>query len=347
MFQNLNSQWDSYKAPADFADYLNNRSKFEHQIKSWCKHNDIGFFSTYDKIELLNFDKFVKLCVFELIADQATLTALDRTLKSNGQHLFYLTDNLLDPKKTEPFKHITFVSITELLGIVSLHTVSPNPSPSRLYNCFIQRVDSVRQSWFYFLQHHELLPKGYVTFLLFQHRFYSDKTGIQLYDWIHQNYELYNLPHFDQAYHQLRPHVPYRNVPETTDLYKYASDCKYSLVLETYAVEDDSVGFCITEKTHRALQTPTINLIFAQQRSLFHLSQLGFQISDQMLKIDRLPWIERQQRILEILIDDCFDFDAKMLYNQAIHNRELIRGYKQQFLKGDFLDGIFSDIIAI
>lgn len=347
MFHTSNSQLVLYEEPADSAEWRINRTKFEHQIRSWCYDHGIGFFGTYDQIELSNFDKFVKLCVFELIEDQATLTSLDQVLGCNGQHLFYLTDNLLDTEKTETFKHITFVPITELLGILSLSTINPNPSPSRLYNCFIQRVDSVRQSWFYFLQHHELLPKGYVTFLLFQYRFYSDKTGIELYDWIHQNYKLYNLPHFDKAYHRLRPHVPYRNFPETTDLYKYASDCKYSLILETYAVEDDRIGFCITEKTHRALQTPTINLIFAQQRSLFHLSQLGFQISNQMLEIDSLPWIERQRRILEILIDDCFDFDATMLYNQAIHNRELIRGYKQQFLKGHFLDGIFSDIIAI
>ena len=49
--------------------------------------------------------------------------------------------------------------------------------------------------------------------------------------------------------------------------------------------------------------------------------------------------------MLDILVKDSIPFDANLLYNNALHNRELIFEYKQEFLKGQFLDKIFTDII--
>ena len=334
-----------YEDPCDSAELRAHRNNFENKVQSWCLANDIDFFGTYDNIKSSRYDKIVKLTVFELIHSESELAALDLVLGKNGQHLFYLTDNFLDHEKVRQFGHITLISIPELLGMISLAKVHANTAPSRLYNCFIQRVDSVRQSWFYLLQHHGLLDKGYVTFLLYQYSWYCEKTGLDLYDWIHTQHSLCDLPHFEKAYHALRPQVPYRNFAETTDLHKYASDCKYSMVLETYAVEDNSVGFCFTEKTHRALQTPTINLFFSQQNSLPHLVRLGFQIVDFMLEIDQHPWQVRQQKMLDILVDDDVDFDVDSLYNQAMHNRDLIAIQKQKFLHGGFFEKMLSDIV--
>lgn len=335
-----------YDEPADGVDWKIHRTNFEQRVRSWCRDHGIDFFGTYDEIQASRSEKCVKLTVTELVIHQRDLILLDAEMQSKGQHLFYLTDNLLDAAKLCQFKNITFISINALIGMMSLALIRPNTAPSRLYNCFIQRVDSVRQSWFYFLHDHDLLTKGYVSFLLFQYGFYSDKTGRDLYDWIHHHYQLSVLPHFDRAYHELRASVPYRNFPETKDLHGCANNSKYSLVLETYAVEDGRIGFCFTEKTYRSLQTPTINLIFAQQNSLAHLSQLGFEINEAMLDIDCCLWVHRQQRILDILINDHFDFDAELLYNQAVINRDVIDGFKHEFLKGDFLEEVFSDILA-
>lgn len=334
-----------YDTPIDSVEWQTHRGAFETKIKSWCLDHGFGFFGTCDQIEPSKSDKIVKMTIFELIYNRSQLTALNAVMGKNGTHLFYLTDNLLDHSKLCQFEHITFVSIPELLGMVSLSTIRYNTSPSRLYNCFIQRVDSVRQSWFYLLHHHNLLDQGYVSFLLYQYACYSDKTGVELYDWIHTQYALDKLPHFDAAYHALRPLVPFRNFDQSADLRTQASDCKYSLVLETYAINDDSAAFSFTEKTHRALQTPTINLIFSQQNSLTHLVGLGFQIPDFMQEIDQHPWQVRQQKMLDILIDDDFDFDVDSLYNQAMHNRDLIAIQKQKFLHGGFLEKIFLDIV--
>jgi hypothetical protein len=333
-----------YENPTDSVEWQGHRGAFENDIKSWCLDHGFGFFGTYDQIEPSKSDKIVKTMIFELIHNPSELAALNAVMGENGTHLFYLTDNILDHSKSCQFEHITVVSIPELLGMISLSTIQSNTSPSHLYNCFIQRVDSVRQSWFYFLHHHNLLDRGYVSFLLFQYAWYSDKTGVELYDWIHTQYALDKLPHFDAAYHALRPLVPFRNF-QSADLRTPASDCKYSLVLETYAVSDDSAAFCFTEKTYRALQTPSINLIFAQQNALAHLARGGFKIADCMLEIDCDPWIIRQQKILDILVKDNLQFDAESLYNQAMHNRDLIAIQKQKFLHGGFLEKIFSDIV--
>lgn len=334
-----------YVNPTDSVEWPVHRGAFETDIKSQCLKHGFGFFGTYDQIQPTKSDKIVKMTVFELIPNLSELTALNKVMGENGTHLFYLTDNLLDHSKLCQFEYITFVSIPELLGMISLSTIQPNTSPSHLYNCFIQRVDSVRQSWFYFLHHHNLLDRGYVSFLLFQYAWYSDKTGVELYDWIHTQYALDKLPHFDAAYHALRPLVPFCNFDQNADLRTQANDCKYSLVLETYALNDHSAAFCFTEKTYRALQTPSINLIFAQQNSLAHLARVGFKIADCMLEIDCDPWIVRQQKILDILVNDNLQFDAESLYNQAMHNRDLIAIQKHKFLHGGFLEKILSDIV--
>lgn len=333
-----------YINPADSYEWENLRVEFDDNVRRWCVKNKIGFFGSYESIILES--KSTKLVKIqrELFESIDILTHLDVKLGKSGKHLFYLTDNIVDTTQTIKFKNITVISVIELFGIFSCPKINKPTQPSRLFNCFIQRVESVRQSWFYFLKHYDLLDKGFVSFLLFTYDFYSDKTGLELFDWIHTQYELNNLPHFEQVYHELRPHVPYKNFTEVIDLNGYAADSKYSLVLETYAVEDGHFSYCYTEKLHRALQTPTVNLLFSQQHSLSALAKLGFKIDNFMLQIDKLPWIERQQKLLNILVKDLVAFDPDLLYNNALHNQELIQNYKQEFFKGQFLDKIFTDI---
>lgn len=335
-----------YIDPADAEGLRSRRQKIEQYIKQWCDNNKIGYFGTYERVDHTTCQKIVKTRIFELIGSLSELRKLDNVLEKNGQQLFYLTDNLIDASQSAKFKNITLVSINELFGMIDIAPIIPNTSPSRLFNCFIQRVESVRQTWFYFLHHHDLLRKGYVSFLLFQYRFYSEKTGVELYDWIHHQYQLNELPHFEQAYHDLKPLVPFCNFSETSDLRYMTSDSKYSVVLETYAVEDGHLGHCFTEKMHRALQSPTINLLFAQQNSLTNLSKLGFRIDDWMLEIDKHSWIERQQKLLNILINDSIVFDPDQLYNNALHNQAIFSRYKEQLIKGHFLDKIFSEVAS-
>jgi len=321
------------------------RYRFEDKVKQWCSKNNIGFSGTYQPIKLKSkYTKLVKLTIFELVFSSGDLIEIDVKLGNTGKHLYYLTDNIVDTTQTKKLKNITLISINELFGMIVCPEISKPTQPSKLFNCFIHRVESVRQSWFYFLKHYDLLDKGFVSFLLFQYDFYSDKAGLELFDWIHTHFELNKLPHFEQSYHELRPHVPYQNFTEIPDVSGYAANSKYSLVLETYAIEDGHISYCYTEKLFRALQIPTVNLLFSQQHSLSALAKLGFKIDNFMLQIDKLSWIERQQKLLDILIKDSVAFDPDLLYNNALHNQNLIQNYKQEFSKGQFLDKIFTDI---
>jgi hypothetical protein len=329
----------------DLPEWQTHRSRLEKFLSEWCNQNNIEFFGTYQTVKNTKFDKIVKVVFFELIDNLDSLLNLDNVLEFSGKKLYYLTDNIVDSNRLSQLKNITVISLIELFGMISLYGVDVPASPEKLYNCFVQRVDSVRQSWFYFLKHHNLLDKGYVSFLLFQHSFYSEKTGVDLFNYIHKHYELDNIAHFHRAYEELKSVVPYQNFVDNYSLNLYAKKSKYSLILETYAVEDDHVGFCYTEKTHRGLQTPTINLIFSQKNSLTQLSALGFKIDDRVLKIDQYPWIERQQKLLDILVNDSIDFDPVTLYNNALHNQDLISNYKRQLLASNFLDKILTEII--
>ena len=322
-----------------------NRIGFEDRVKQWCNKNKIEFFGTYVPIKLESkYTKLVKLRHFELIDSNDYFLDIDVKLGKTGKHLFYLTDNLVDTTQTEKFKNITVIQIVELFGMISCPEIKKPTHPSRLFNCFIQRVESVRQSWFYFFQHYNLLDKGFVSFLLMQIPNFSDKRGLELFDWIHTHYELNKIPHFEKAYQDLRSQVPYQNFKEISDVSGYAKDSKYSLVLETFATDVGYIGYCYTEKVHRALQTPTVNLLFVQQHSLLALTKLGFKIDSFMLEIDKLSWIERQQKILDILVNDLVAFDPDMLYNNAMQNQDLIQNYQQEFLKDKFLDDIFTTI---
>lgn len=334
-----------YINPADSIEWRAHRNNFENKVRDWCFKNNIGFFGTYHPVTHSNFDKIIKLTVFELISPLDYLTDLDVKLGNEGKHLYYLTDNLIDEEQVRCLKNITMISVIELFGMISINPVERSlVCPTKLFNCFIQRVDTVRQTWFYFLKNYNLLDKGYVSFLLFQYPFYSDKTGIDLFDYNHQWGDLKNLENFEKAYQELRSLVPYTNFKETGNLLQYITDSKYSLVLETYAINDGHIGTCYTEKIHRALQAPTVNLIFSQQHSLSKLANLGFKFSECMLEIDRLPWIQRQQNLLDILVNDSVAFDIELLYNNALHNQKLIADYKMKFLNGNYLDQILTKI---
>jgi len=336
----------SYTNPVDSVEWQTHRTDFEKTVFLWCRKNNISFFGTYQTVQLSSSDKIVKVTIFELIESFDRLQELDARLGISGAKLFYLTDNLVNPVQSKAFKNIKIISLNELIGMIQLVDISAyETTPSKLFNCFIQRVDSVRQSWFYFLAHNNLLDRGYVSFLLYQYPFYANKTGLELFDYNHYHYKLNNLEHFDRAYTQTRNCVPYQNFIDTGDLTSVVKDTKYSLVLETYAVEDDHIGYCYTEKLYRALQLPTINLFFSQKKSLAGLSKLGFKIDNWLLDIDQLDWIDRQQKLLNILINDTIDFDREILYNNSMYNRNLINDYKKQFLDGHYLDNILTEII--
>lgn len=303
---------------------------------------------TPENILSCNDDKILSCLLADTLPRPDFWNDLDSRCESNGKKVWYVTDNVIDPDKYSDFKNIKIISYPRLISTNAQNDIlaEPNPMPSRLYNCFMQRCDSVRQSWFYFLHLDGLLDKGYVSYLLFQLEEYSKLTGVDLFDFIHYNKGLDQLEKFNKSYQVLKSRVPYRNFPENFDLIKYINDSKYSVILETYAVEDASGRWCFTEKVMRSLQSNSINLIFAQKGSIKILEDLGLMIDKINQEWDNDEWIIRQKKILKALKEDRVCFDSISRKEISEHNRNLLNSWKKEYQRTDFFDSLAENIIS-
>ena len=318
------------------------------RVGQFCKQNQIHFISQYitvDMVRQCREKKIVYMFLFDLMLGLEFWQEIDEVCQQQGKIVFVATDNIL---QLEDLPCVKFRSFPELLGITDCYDTvpAPNPNPGRLYNCFMQRVDSVRQSWFYFLHQYNLLEQGYVSYLMKTMPFYSELTGRDLFDFIHQQYGLGQLSHFEQAYLALRDQVPFRNFDEVNDLAGYLQDSKYSLTFDTNYGDDDPGRWCFTEKILRAMQFPNYVLPILQKGSVGVLKSLGFEFNLELDHLDQMNWQERQTELLNILITDTVDFDHELLYNVSVHNQDLIRSWKRQYQRPDFFDNFYGKVLA-
>jgi len=325
------------------------RNIIHDRLKKISLDTSSAFVGNLKDINLVKQDRILTACFFDLIPSIDQLNDLDKICQQHGKQVWLVTDNIIDSGSHNKFKNISVWSYLELLGMTTLNSTAPEikQNPNRLYNCFMQRCDSVRQSWFYFLQLENLLDSGYVSYLLYQLSDYSNLTGQDLFEFIHYHKGLDSLANFQKAYDFLKSTVPYRNFIENSDLTGYISDSKYSLILETYAVEDDRMQWCFTEKLIRSLQLGSINLIFAQKHSVSVLKDLGFDVDAVNEQFDNLDWISRQKKILEILVSDSIEFDSKNKYNQCMNNRALLNQWKKTYHRPDFFDNLKESILTL
>jgi hypothetical protein len=332
---------------SDQFDWRNERHVLHARVQKFCQSNNI-LFSYQVSPELIQNSKqsvIVFMRLFDLIPNYDFWKTINQTCQQHEKILLVVTDNILN---FDNLSCVKFFSYPKLLGVTASYYDNPIiNTPTKLYNCFIQRVDSVRQSWFYFLYHYNLLDQGYVSLLMKQLTDYSKLTGIELFDYTHSHYQLDALPHFEQAYQSTRAQIPFQNFEEKNNLLPYILDSKYSLVLETYAIEDDRNQWCFTEKSLRALQFPSIPLLFVQRGGISILKSLGLEIINDIVQVDQLNWQNRQQQLLKILIDDAVDIDSNMLYNQCQHNRWLLQSWKTDYKNLKFFDNFYNEATAL
>lgn len=315
------------------------------KVKNFCTANNIGFNLLDSEILNNKFNKNIFILQGELIPSFDSWKKLNDECVKAGKFLIVINDNIL--KFTEELSSIKFFSCIEFYGVMNVFDWSLDdlPTPSKLFNCFMQRIDSVRQTWFYFLYQNNLLDQGYVSFLLKQVVDYSTATGLELFDYIHQTYNLGQLPHFNEAYQNLKTQVPYRNFEETFDLNDYILDSKYSLILETYATNDDCAHWYFSEKSLRSLQFPNLNLLFVQKGGVEILESLGFLFGVSLVELDNLSWPERQLKLLDFLITDPVPYNKKQLIDISMHNRSIFKNWQEEYQKETYFDKIFDFIL--
>jgi hypothetical protein len=308
----------------------------EDTLRVKCLKSNIGFLKKTSKILDISTNKekyLLQVFTKDLVMPLTYYENLNQQLLKNNKQLLICTDNFVEYKN---LSNIKFLCHRSLIGIKhfnidpAYYNLLSDNRPGKLFNCFIHRAESVRQSWLYFLYHHNLIDRGYVSYLLYALAEYSNLSGVDLYDYIHNNYQLDRLPHFQEAYQHMRSKVPYQNFKENFKLADKIIDSKYSLVLDTNAADDDQNAWFFSEKTSRVLMLPTCQLLFLQKGTLTKLSKLGLAVHKFNLDIDLLSWTERQQKLLEILRNDSEEYNFTKLKTTALYNYNLLQSFYQE-----------------
>lgn len=246
-----------------------------------------------------------------------------------------ITDNIVDN-----INFSCFSLAPEFWGVYSYSASYQNTIPTKLFNCFINRTDPFRQSWFYQLVRQELINKGNVSFNL-EYRDYDYKHSIdnsssveakqELYDWIFAK----GLDIFISEHTLMRDKVPFRNF--TGDLDQAIVDSKIGIVIETYFDNDERQAIALSEKTFRQLQLPRPFVLFGNPRAVSVLRDAGFDVYDDYVdhsydSFDNV--IQKQIELLKIVAEfENIQYNAEMLLDfeqRAKHNSRLLEEFKQR-----------------
>jgi hypothetical protein len=191
-------------------------------------------------------------------------------------------------------------------------------TPTKMYNCFINRGCPLRQSWFYFLVRRNLLSQGHVSFWC-EDRF-TNSTPQQYNEHL---YQTHNYTMFKQEHEQMHSQIPYKNFE--ISLEDAIIDSAKSLVIETFFEPDHYI--CYSEKTWRAIQMPRPMLLFNSQFAVRHLRDWGFDVFDDVvdhsydLEADKFV---RQRMILDQL-ETPVTYDAELFQKRAQHNKNVLK----------------------
>jgi hypothetical protein len=334
---------NSLATKAEIGNCWSEKQKLFTRLKNFCCSHNIKYPLKNTDFGIQSSEKFVLLALNEVIPSYEYWKEFNDKCKAQGKKAIIITDNFLS---LEDLECVKFYSNPEMIGVFAVTDSFVTPQRrTKKYNCFMNRIESSRQSWFYFLHIHGLLDQGYVSFLLTQLSDYSTLTGKELFSYIHKTYQLDQLGHFEKAYQELKDMVPYRNFDPTANLDDLILDSKYSLILESYAANDINDRWSFSEKSFRTLQLPSLPLFFGQPNAVKKLESLGLIIGVDHSEFEHLPWYDRQRELLNILIEDTIDLDETVLYNQCMHNRDVMNNLLLKCQQDDFFDEFFTLVL--
>ena len=248
-------------------------------------------------------------------------------LNATGQEmLLCVTDNVAS--------NVFYNVAPEFYGGYRYDPIYKDRLPSKLFNCFLNRICVIRQSWLYQFQRRNIIDQGFITFNLdYRHidlKHLADTK--ELFDRIfEQGNEI-----FVKEHEILKNRVPYSNVIDTLE--QSIIDSKISIVIETYFDENRAVAY--SEKIFRQLQMPRPFVLFCAQHAVSHLRKLGFDVYDDFVdhSYDSEPFeITRQVQILDVV-----DHFKNVVYTQSMlsdfkrraeHNQEVLDHLKSAWPK--------------
>jgi hypothetical protein len=220
---------------------------------------------------------------------------------------------------------------TEFYGCYYSEQIPNDRLIEKDFNCFINRLDPIRQNWFYILYDQKFLDRGYVSFNAELRLTYPGKTYQEVFDSFHRDY----LSSFDNIKDEIISIIPFKNFIDNNDLFSITLSTKFSIILETYPERTDVKVF--SEKIFRSLQLPRPWLLFAATGCVDRLRSLGFDVYDDVvdhgydLFDTEISYVARQESIIAQAKDL---LNLKMtpalltrLQHGADHNRKLLSSW--------------------
>ena len=247
----------------------------------------------------------------------------------NSKAKIIITNSILSDRLKENFTIVH--TDNSFYGMYYVPYSTEFGSPSWDYNCLINRMDPIRQSWFYQLIRRNLLDQGLVSFNMDVSRHGVDDSMQMFNDQYQQHLQIFHNEHKLAS-----TIVPYKNFVDTGDMANIVIDSKFSVVLETYFDNNEIVTY--SEKIFRCLQLPRPWLLFGPQHSVKHLADMGFDtladLVDHSCYDSIESAIERQTVILD-LIEQLSHWDIhqyqKRLTKAAQHNQAVMQDFSNRF----------------
>jgi hypothetical protein len=238
-----------------------------------------------------------------------------------------------------PNPEMVFQTNNSLYGVYyHPYSLEVPKSPTKKYNCFINRMDPVRQSWLYQLIRRNIFNQGYVSFNMDISRI-PYLNGIDTMTAFEQQFKNV-LSIFKPEHDVIKSQVPYRNFSATGDLTEVILDSEFSIVLETHFDNNNIITF--SEKIFRALQMPQPWVLFAHQHAVRHLKDMGFDVLDDVVPHNMYDGIEfdidRQVAILDVvqlLLEK--EINSERVKHAANHNQQLMKQFAKTW-QDDFIE---------
>ena len=238
-------------------------------------------------------------------------------------HRVLVTNNWIDPDQLDSSRYEQF--LPSWYGMYAGPVEVEFTVPTTKFNCFINRMDPIRQSWLYQLIRRGIFDKGLVSFNMDISRHLTTDTP---HDVFKQQFQT-QLKIFQTEHDFIYSSVPYRNFDADASLDQVIMQTEFSIVLETYFDRNEVITF--SEKIFRCLKLPRPWLMFAMKKAVAYLRDLGFDVLDDVVDhgYDSVEFaIERQAAILDQCQIMCkrklTDNDIKRCEQAAIHNQSLL-----------------------
>jgi hypothetical protein len=269
------------------------------------------------------------------------LTITDRCFPEDfvkQRHKVLITNSVLSPGMLDTDRYESLPASFYHLYYLYFGDTFEECAIEKDYNCFIARMDPVRQSWLYQLVRRNIFERGYVSFKMDLSRHIqngecdSNATPAQVFE---DQFEKY-CKNFQTEHDQVRHLLPYRNFDDTYGLEPIVMKSKFSIILETYFETHDPITF--SEKIFRGLLFPRPWLLFSTQGSVGYLRSIGFDVLDDVVDHSydsEAFFIQRQTMILDQaqrLCDLDMTPDLRQRFTQAaVHNRNLVREFNESW----------------